>query len=399
METCEDGNLDVTDACDNVCMKSTCGDGVVWRGVEECDDSNSNDADRCHTDCSINYGTDFMLVSAPVEGSMLGYVDSTGHVPTIAFRSTTPTLCRSGHVPEVASLPWLPCPPADEMGIVSYKVESTPGRVDGGYSMQVSYTDTIGAYTVSSNFYLHRSIDGAVRCPDYPDTWPTDAQFFAAAVQPVDLSAGVDMPAWATTTGILENEATLGTSDFQGPVYALKFTDSWFSSLVGYTTENLANRSFTPHMLPSKTKIAFSMPVFSLRHRIVNNPQNTLILVQRAYESRTNRRIDNLHQCAMKLDFGDYAQAGAGNDFACDALVMNAHGEGFCMTVTPDGTPQPIVFSRQLVAKIMSANVSAISKAGDRSWSAKLLDLSYFYPDGMIETGAKEGEPLLILRP
>jgi cysteine-rich repeat protein len=38
-EECDDGNRDNTDACLNDCTDAGCGDGFVWAGVEECDDT------------------------------------------------------------------------------------------------------------------------------------------------------------------------------------------------------------------------------------------------------------------------------------------------------------------------------------------------------------------------
>ena len=41
-EECDDGNLDDTDACTNVCTENVCGDGFVYSGVESCDDGSAN---------------------------------------------------------------------------------------------------------------------------------------------------------------------------------------------------------------------------------------------------------------------------------------------------------------------------------------------------------------------
>ncbi|MFY0535322.1 DUF4215 domain-containing protein [Nannocystis pusilla] len=41
-EQCDDGNDDDADACRSDCQPATCGDGVVQRGVEECDDGPNN---------------------------------------------------------------------------------------------------------------------------------------------------------------------------------------------------------------------------------------------------------------------------------------------------------------------------------------------------------------------
>jgi cysteine-rich repeat protein len=53
-EECDDGNQVDTDACLTTCQDATCGDGIVWAGVEQCDagagNSNAPGA-TCRTDC------------------------------------------------------------------------------------------------------------------------------------------------------------------------------------------------------------------------------------------------------------------------------------------------------------------------------------------------------------
>jgi fibro-slime domain-containing protein len=70
-ETCDDGNLLPYDGCASNCQsepkcgtdtsavgacKSTCGDGILWRGIEDCDDGNVADGDGCSHDCKIEAG-------------------------------------------------------------------------------------------------------------------------------------------------------------------------------------------------------------------------------------------------------------------------------------------------------------------------------------------------------
>jgi fibro-slime domain-containing protein len=70
-ETCDDGNTLPYDGCASNCQgepkcgtdtsavgacKSTCGDGVLWRGIEDCDDGNVADGDGCSHDCKIEAG-------------------------------------------------------------------------------------------------------------------------------------------------------------------------------------------------------------------------------------------------------------------------------------------------------------------------------------------------------
>jgi cysteine-rich repeat protein len=51
MEECDDGNMDDTDACTNLCLNAVCGDGFMQAGVEECDDGNLDDTDACPSTC------------------------------------------------------------------------------------------------------------------------------------------------------------------------------------------------------------------------------------------------------------------------------------------------------------------------------------------------------------
>lgn len=51
-EECDDGNLEVRDACLPTCKNAACGDGIVWTGMEECDDGNGVD-DSCTNGCAM----------------------------------------------------------------------------------------------------------------------------------------------------------------------------------------------------------------------------------------------------------------------------------------------------------------------------------------------------------
>ncbi|HEX6130947.1 MAG TPA: DUF4215 domain-containing protein, partial [Actinomycetota bacterium] len=52
-EVCDDGNDVPTDACTDTCQPATCGDGIVWEGVEECDDGNRIATDDCDDECRL----------------------------------------------------------------------------------------------------------------------------------------------------------------------------------------------------------------------------------------------------------------------------------------------------------------------------------------------------------
>jgi cysteine-rich repeat protein len=50
-EACDDGNDSQEDACLGTCEEARCGDGFVHAGVEECDDGDDDDNDQCTTTC------------------------------------------------------------------------------------------------------------------------------------------------------------------------------------------------------------------------------------------------------------------------------------------------------------------------------------------------------------
>lgn len=52
-EACDDGNEDNGDACTNQCELATCGDGIVWVGMEACDDANQDNHDSCLNTCEV----------------------------------------------------------------------------------------------------------------------------------------------------------------------------------------------------------------------------------------------------------------------------------------------------------------------------------------------------------
>lgn len=54
-EECDDGNLSTADECQPDCVKSICGDGVLWLDHEECDDGNSYSGDGCSFYCTIEH--------------------------------------------------------------------------------------------------------------------------------------------------------------------------------------------------------------------------------------------------------------------------------------------------------------------------------------------------------
>ncbi|MDC0721212.1 DUF4215 domain-containing protein [Nannocystis bainbridge] len=50
-EACDDGNDSDEDACLGTCEEARCGDGVIQAGVEQCDDGDEDDNDLCTSTC------------------------------------------------------------------------------------------------------------------------------------------------------------------------------------------------------------------------------------------------------------------------------------------------------------------------------------------------------------
>ncbi|HIE72590.1 MAG TPA: DUF4215 domain-containing protein, partial [Planctomycetes bacterium] len=53
VETCDDGNSDDSDACLADCSIARCGDSHIQSGVEACDDGNNLAGDGCAANCGL----------------------------------------------------------------------------------------------------------------------------------------------------------------------------------------------------------------------------------------------------------------------------------------------------------------------------------------------------------
>ncbi|MBT6176155.1 MAG: DUF4215 domain-containing protein, partial [Deltaproteobacteria bacterium] len=61
VEECDDGNQDNTDSCTNDCSIARCGDAIVQQGEEDCDDANTSNTDACTNTCkSARCGDGFL---------------------------------------------------------------------------------------------------------------------------------------------------------------------------------------------------------------------------------------------------------------------------------------------------------------------------------------------------
>lgn len=315
--------------------------------------------------------------------------------------------CRVGHVPEVDQLAFAPCPVIGTR--IELAITPTPNRTDGNYRADILYEAADGTTkTRSSSFYVHRSLDGAAPCPADPANYPTDSRFFAeAAKQFTAPSAESDLlsllPSWIdpiSRKGTLPRAIPFaGASVGAAPFYQLHFKDVTLGAYRKVATVNPQTLATGVRDLGEATE--FDVPIWSLRHRIAYNGDRTLVIVRRAFESRQARLreqdpIPGL--CTMPIRFG------ATNHRAvvdCDALVLNAAGEGFCMVFDPEtNTIAQAVFSRTMVAKLMRGSTAQDTpeSADPGMWGPKrfsqVTGIGSFGPDNVVEFG-----DAVVLRP
>ena len=63
-ETCDDGNTDNFDGCDENCIEELCGNGVIQTHLSEnCDDGNTDNSDGCSSSCATE--PDFQCTGEP----------------------------------------------------------------------------------------------------------------------------------------------------------------------------------------------------------------------------------------------------------------------------------------------------------------------------------------------
>jgi hypothetical protein len=83
-ETCEDGNMNNTDACPDgiggTCQTAICGDSFVWTGQEACDDG--GDSATCDGDCTVVDCGDNYINGAAGESCDDGNNDNSDSCPT-----------------------------------------------------------------------------------------------------------------------------------------------------------------------------------------------------------------------------------------------------------------------------------------------------------------------------
>ena len=328
------------------------------------------------------------------------YIDATDAPTGLVFNNHGRfALCRVGHVPEVNGLDFLPCPSASADGKVTFPVAATAGVTDGAYRADVYYVDHDGLnHVFTTSFYAHRSLDHASTCPANPATFPTDDRLFAEAVKPFSATI-TSKPAWldpVTGEGTLPHAIAITVLSETAPFYKMRFRDVTLGSFLRVgTVDDAFNVGL--RQLTSAQQAELDLPIWTLRHRISFNAEKTLMLVTRRYESRSSAKFRGAPGlCTIPTTFGGGTRRA---QFSCEAIVVNAAGEGFCLTVDNNG-PHQAVFSRAMIQKLMAQSVGEQSPnaRGDTVWGAKIFarDDSVF-ADDVYETVSRSSA--VILRP
>ncbi|MEZ4367807.1 MAG: hypothetical protein R2939_16240 [Kofleriaceae bacterium] len=348
-------------------------------------------------DGGVDAPTDvFTVVRQPPTDRPIGFLDAAGAGPALVFNNQgRAAQCRAGNLSVVDGAAFASCGTADASGQVTFPIVASAGATDGSYRVDVEYLDAAGqTQTYATTMYLHRSLDGAQRCDDGAE-WPSDAAFFTAAIQPFSFPAAVtDVPSWAASG--LPHATPFVNTDLTMPTYTVGFVGvSRFQLTSRYAIPTAAAGVTLSNPLPMTSTVSFDLPMLSLRHRIVTNAEGTLLLVHRSYESRTVRRITGSTQCRMGTFFGRDISSEIHVD--CDAFVLNAAGEGFCMQ-TSGGVVQQAVYSRRMVAKLMSQTVGdQPAHPHDSVWGPKVMDATGVHPDSVFELNQRPFS--VILRP
>ncbi len=172
-ETCDDGNLDPSDACPINCLTARCGDGYVLAGVEECDDGNDSNDDACLTTCAASFCGDGYVNAAAEEcddqntneNDGCSFCSATVWQPSIAFG-----LGSDGSAPATTALSNLGPLAATRAGLLYAGWQRMTGDL-----ADINPTERTvgGAYVVSAAANVVLPItrrDGAVRGDQLPET-------------------------------------------------------------------------------------------------------------------------------------------------------------------------------------------------------------------------------------
>ncbi len=269
-------------------------------------------------------------------------MDPTGAAPVVSAGDTGyPNAiyeCRSGpDATFTATTPaWAPCDGAS--GVGRNHVPTPNAAVpEGNYRTEVRYrADTYTSPAVATRYYIHHALDKVATCPraGFPADGPhfADTDYFAAAqtfatANPTLFPVSTTFPVGSAIP--LRSDAIYLRNPFiKIPFTAVEETAGMYGG----------NGTGFPWSWPT----AGSDYLFnerSLRHVWVANPTRTMILLKRRYVHPVNTTTP----CADQYWAGNPY---SGVDYpkhliACEALVLNTHGNGLCLT-TGGTVPTPV---------------------------------------------------------
>ncbi len=236
-----------------------------------------------------------------------GWLDSEGNLIQMTFREVEPSSaryeCRTGHESVVADIAFSACDGVDGKRPVHVPT-ATPNMEEGHYLTHMRVVDDeFRSDVVEYPFYVHGSLDRAKLCSSVF----TDEEIFAAA------AAGAVLPKAKPFLNTVDDQPGSVTNPFIRIAFdEVSVTDGMRNDGQGTWTE------------VDQTNQA-DLIVSSLRRRFTYNPDRTLLLVQRQYESR--RAIgqgDNDAVCQNGFRF-------SGRIFDCENFVLNSRGQSICL--------------------------------------------------------------------
>jgi hypothetical protein len=268
-----------------------------------------------------------------------GWVDPTGAALTITLKDTGYTNaiyeCRTGPDASFTTTTpaWAACDGATGVGRAHTPVPNV-AVPEGNYRTEHRYrADSYVSPIVATRYYVHHSLDKVPTCPragqaaDGPHH--LDADYFAAA-QAFSTANPTSFPlisAFPAPSAIpLRSDAIY----LRNPFIAIPF--------VG-VTQSLGMFGGQKTGLPTSWPATGANYLFnerSLRHSWVLNPTRTMILMKRNYVHPANH-------CREEIWVG-HAYVNEPNPkhlIACEALVVNTHGSGVCLT-TGGAAPIPV---------------------------------------------------------
>jgi hypothetical protein len=313
------------------------------------------DDEICGTSCVAAPPPTF--ATTPLQST--GWTDVAGKALSFTLTPTgspgTIYECRTGPVATftAATPAFAPCDGATGTG-TTHTPKPDAATPEGTYRTEYRYrSDTYRSPAVAYVYYAHHSLDGADTCPRaaHPEDGPafTDDEFFAAAqaysaAEAVKFPTNVMFPAPSNPPDRVNDKIFLGDPWIKIPFTAVTVTVHM------QTTNGFLN---CPPWPANGADYVFNER--TLRHRYAMNPSRTMIIMRRQYVHPKTKLEDGGvlpdQGCKNPIRVGNRTSTGYGPADAlrgrkvvdCEAIVVNAHGNGLCMGKDATGKiPVPV---------------------------------------------------------